>query len=107
MIWQKPDLLLFGGSIYTTHLHGIYLAFVSGWFRRSIGVRDHGNTHKSEALCPTPPKGGIAMQSVAECQKLGRGKKQTLGGRNRVIVIAESLSRVIAAIRITSILWQS
>ena len=30
-----------------------------------------------------------------------------LDGRNRVIVIAESLARVIAAIRITSVRWQS
>ena len=30
-----------------------------------------------------------------------------LDGRNRAIVIAESLARVIAAIRITSIRWRS
>ena len=33
--------------------------------------------------------------------------KVTLDGRNRAIVIAESLARVIAAIRITSVHWQS
>ena len=31
----------------------------------------------------------------------------SLDGRNRAIVIAESLARVIAAIRITSVCWRS
>ena len=36
-----------------------------------------------------------------------RGKTQSLDGRNRAIVIAESLARVIAAIRIASVRWRS
>ena len=35
------------------------------------------------------------------------GKRHDLDGRNRAIVIAESLARVIAAIRIASIRWRS
>ena len=36
-----------------------------------------------------------------------RSKQQTLDGRNHAIVIAESLARVIAAIRIASVRWRS
>ena len=37
----------------------------------------------------------------------GRCTEQALDGRNRAIVIAESLARVIAAIRIASVRWRS
>ena len=40
------------------------------------------------------------------CPQAG-GYVQALDGRNRAIVIAESLARVIAAIRITSVHWRS
>ena len=36
-----------------------------------------------------------------------RGRNVILDGRNRARVIAESLARVIAAIRITSVCWRS
>ena len=37
----------------------------------------------------------------------GQSKTENLDGRNRAIVIAESLERVVAAIRIASVRWRS
>ena len=46
-------------------------------------------------------------ESHSQFQELLREYPGTLDGRNRARVIAESLARIIAAIRITSVRWQS
>ena len=56
-------------------------------------------------VCTGPSSRGFALRCVLPCPP--PLSSPSLDGRNRAIVIAESLARVIAAIRITSVGWRS
>ena len=81
-----------------------------------IGVRHLRSVTFSSALVAMSPFKSLpssyqtnshhahAMILLAKCSTL---QWESLDGRNRAIVIAESLARVIAAIRIASVCWRS